>query len=257
MLARDSHMTLIGDVQPDAFRVITSTQIAVSSGFLTMDPGTMPTSGDPVGYELEHLYASQDREHDLSPVVHALKAWRSPHARLNGQLPRLRLSYGPIKSERVWLASAQYEFPHGMWPGTERPVAVLIRLTLTIARSKRLRERPIRPPETKWHTLTHGETFEDLALAHYGDISVAPLIRRTNPALYEEYPGARVKLLDADHPDMQEPSTPVAPCFAEDFHGTVSDIAAAHLERSGAAWDAISSKSTVPAGTRSLYHGGD
>lgn len=244
-------LTLEGDGEPESFRVVRTTNIVTSSGFQVFEPATTPVSREPDAWDIVHLYAAEDRTQDLRIVERVLVAYQSVARELRRQ-PLLRLRYADT-NERVWLASVETDYPHGMFSGSDVPVALRVSMRLVRANIRSLRERPKRPRETTYRVLRAGETFEDVALEFYGDPEMGVALRRINADILEEYPGARIKILDRDHPRVQESTAPSAPCFIERRAELVNAAVARKASRGSPSWDALEAEAVVAAGSRSLY----
>lgn len=247
-------ITLEGDGPPESFRQVDVVNVVPASGFQVHEPVTMPISSEASSWDLTHLYVSDNRTQDLRIVERILRQYRTVQRELRRQ-PILRLQYGDL-NERVWLVSLETEYPHGTWPGSDIPIALRISARFTRANLRRLRERPRRPRETTYRVLRAGETFEDLALEYYGDPEMGVVLRRINPDLLEEYPGARVKVLDRDHPKVRESTAPAGPAFMQRRSELVNAIVAAKAERGAPSWAALEAEAVVSDGTPSLYDAG-
>lgn len=240
---------------PDRFEAADAVSVVTSGGWLTFDPSTTPTTKEAPGWNLEQTWVAPDRTVDLKPLCVALELLTRRHVDL-GRPPKMRLRYLHV-DEDVWVNTCTWTTPHATFPGTSNPIAVKASLQLVRAHEHTLTEAPLFPRETSWRTLGAGETFEDVALEKYGDPAYGVLLRRINPELLEEYPGAKVKLLELDHPDMQGSLDPIAPCFLEDRADILQEMGLTLSERPSVGWGVLEQFGDMEAVTRGLYDAGD
>lgn len=83
------------------------------------------------------------------------------------------------------------------------------------------------------------------------------IIRRINPDILEEYPGARIKILDRGHPKVRTSTAPASPIFLERYAELVNAAAERKAEQGAVSWAALEAEATVADGTPSLYDEGD
>ena len=117
-------------------------------------------------------------------------------------------------------------------------------LQITDAPDLRLDLSSPTPGETQYLTLGAGETFEWLALHHFGDPLLGELIRRENPELASsrETAGDVVRILEADHPRMREEVEPVSlPFLGTGWQSTMQTLATSRGTSSdyGLTWDLL------------------
>lgn len=239
------------DTPPERFEPQYSMNVVRGSGFMGFEPGTVPVSSAPLSFDVEHLFGSEHRDDDLSPIVRVfermqrkLKATRLP--------PRMRVRYGPW-DETVWMANAIFQ-TGPFWQGTALPTWLRVRFTLVVTKTPAVERANItRPRETTWHTLADGETYEWLAGLYWRDPSRSTTLRRINGTL-EESPGMSVKILDLTHPTVREDpySAPQAPCFITGME-RVQEIALERIGWASGSWTGIGDLAEADDSATMLY----
>lgn len=233
-VAANSGINLYGDGEPDSVQVQAPSSVVQSGGFMTDRPATTPTSAGPRIVTIEHTFDSKHREHNIGLVVVVLELMRRASKQLRRR-PKLRFQYGDHNFP-VWLGEYTVRPTEGYWPGTRHPKRVQISVQCIEAFTHALQRADSRPPETSWIRLPAGHSFELIAALRYGDPDLGVLIRRTNPDMLEEDPGQLLRLLEPEHPAMQEPVIPRAPAFLERYAELTQAKAEARLGRQAASW---------------------
>ncbi len=143
--------------------------------------------------------AGENMTHDLAPELNALRALTAIDPQV-GRGPRVVWTWG--RDTITGFVTAADENIASKWvTGLAR--AVVFELEITEAPDL-VESAPT--GETLYTRVADGDTFEGLGFRHTGDPLRGELIRRGNPALAQRElaAGDRVRILEADHPDMRK-----------------------------------------------------
>lgn len=240
--------SLDGDTRPDTFEEGEGGQVATSGGQGFSKPATLPAGDGPWQCTITQRYFSDgpaDMFLDLMrDIIEKLKH-RDPLVR---RKPLLNLTYGRL-SKQVWLTDYSLT-PMGLHvSGMLRGFSLTLRLTEATARKLVLSALPGLEPETIYHIVQPGETWENIAVTYLSDPLKGVLLRRINPAVRLLIPGITVKVLDRQHSKMRAQVRPRAPMWTSDdarVHERLTGVLQRRLYSGGTAIDALESLTTVP-----------
>lgn len=159
------------------------------------------------------LLRSRHLGDDIRPDIRAVKSLVRRNSIL-GRAPRIAFTWGDDEI-RGFVSSLRPRIA-GLWPGTNFPR--LFPFDIEITESAAPEPFGIAAPgETQFVRLKAGETFEGLGLRYAGNPLRGELIRRYNPQVEQDGPqtGARVRIFEADHPEMQGEVVPTSIPFQD------------------------------------------
>jgi hypothetical protein len=196
--------------------------IGRSSSAGSSSPSVQWSAGGAESVKLTATFQALHFLDDLRPKIALLERTRKYDPSL-GRAPRMLFSWG----ERVlagFVTSLDLRILDRFVTGLPRSVT----FQLEITEAPVVVVETVSPVsgETLYVRLVDGQTFEQLGAAYLGNPLRGELIRRLNPEVLgvdgaREEGGDRVKVLEADHPEMRATVKPTAPPFLDDDWKTI------------------------------------
>ncbi len=218
-------LELEGEFQPeDGVEVNGAPVLGQTSTVGSAEPATQWVSGGARTVRIRSSFFSRHTLEDIRDRYDALEAL-DRHDPTLGRAPRVSFTWGTIEIEGFATVRKRIT---AFWPVTDFPRQIVFDLTITRAVPLDLGDSGSGSGETQHVTLAEGETFEILALRHFGDPLRGELIRRENPGLaHGEEAGDRAKILERTHPRMRGTVRPTSPPFLSVGRGGPDELLAA------------------------------
>lgn len=206
------------------------------------EPVVVPLGMEAIGITFDAKWVSRHAWDDSCKKAKADLTWCMVKDPFLGRKP-LFLFTNADESYLVFVQSVQFRHPNGHWQITGYPIVLEASITLTVTTVKEFKALTIEP-ETSYHPIVLGESFESVALRYYGDPDMGIGLRRVNPTVDDEQAdtGIVLKVLDASHSAMADGNRVQALAFVqspdliEDLASDLMRAASVRYEELDAAW---------------------
>lgn len=211
-------------------------QVTEVGGWTDGSRSAIPSPSAPERIAVTGIWMSEHAEDDITGVEENIVRLTQKSPNL-GRRPLVSFQWAHINMDPAQLSMCDIAYEHGCWPvGKQliRSFTATIEVQKAQERLARMTERFER--ETRYVTLSAGETFEMVAWETYGDPDQGELLRRINTHLdvAGEQAGDVIKVLDPDHSDVLSFSPDLrSPAFVGESSGYIQRIAASRWGRRG------------------------
>lgn len=173
-------------------------------------PGTsFPTTRAADEYTFEMKWVAEDSSVDLTPTRDALSRM-SDKDPATGTWPILRMSWGTT-SIRCYISALDDDLAEGADPLSGGPRMYVARVTVKEVAQAELDSIAdlVGEPSTAWHDAVASDSWEGLALQHYGNPHLGVRLAQVNRGRSIELrEGDRIKVLPPTHSRMTGPQAP-------------------------------------------------